>query len=108
MRYRSSVSETLVLVLVLLVLVAGAFALRLGWETLPSAQAQDDGQYRIQEPGDIQQPGALQQPGSQEDAQYQDGDLFVSGGPSDGPVPLMPDGNCPKEFPTERDGGCYP
>ena len=33
----------------LLMLVAGAFTLRLAWETLPSAQAQDDGQYQIQE-----------------------------------------------------------
>jgi len=37
MRHGRSVSETLVSVLVLLVLVAGAFALRLAWETLPDA-----------------------------------------------------------------------
>jgi hypothetical protein len=39
MRHGRSVSETLVSVLVLLVLVAGAFALRLAWETLPDAEA---------------------------------------------------------------------
>src|SRR3954447_7358633 len=33
---------------------------------------------------------------------------FNAGGPSGGPVPLMPDGSCPKEFPQERDKACYP
>ena len=35
-------------------------------------------------------------------------DLFNSGGPKDGPVPLMLDGSCPAEFPVKRDGACYP
>lgn len=34
--------------------------------------------------------------------------LFDSGGPTDGPVPLMPDGGCPNEFPAEHNGLCYP
>jgi hypothetical protein len=34
-------------------------------------------------------------------------DLLNAGGPKDGPFPLMPDGSCPKEFPTKRDGACY-
>jgi hypothetical protein len=34
-------------------------------------------------------------------------DLFESGGPQSGPLPLMPDGGCPKEFPTKRNGACY-
>lgn len=58
----------------------------------------DDGQY-----GD----------GSQD--QYDDekgnsGDLLEAGGSPvsrDGPVPLMPDGQCPVEFPNERPDGCY-
>ena len=33
--------------------------------------------------------------------------LFDSGGPTGGPLPLMPDGTCPKEFPTKRDGACW-
>ena len=36
------------------------------------------------------------------------GELMKAGGPSEGPVPVMPGGNCPKEFPTERGGACYP
>jgi hypothetical protein len=35
------------------------------------------------------------------------GNLFDSGGPSAGPVPLMPDGTCPKEFPEKRGGACH-
>jgi len=112
-------------VLLLLVLVAGAFVLRLAWEMLPNAEAQDqsaqealEGRLQdpgaiqepgpIQEPRDIQEPGSQQQPGSGQDARYQDGTLFESEGPAGGPVPLTPGGGCPEEFPVERDGGCYP
>jgi hypothetical protein len=34
-------------------------------------------------------------------------DLFNAGGPKNGPVPLMPDGGCPVEFPVERADLCY-
>ena len=33
--------------------------------------------------------------------------LFDSGGPTIGPVPLMHDGGCPKEYPIKRAGACY-
>jgi hypothetical protein len=36
-----------------------------------------------------------------------EGELMQAGGPSAGPVPMMPGGGCPKEFPQERDGACY-
>ena len=36
-----------------------------------------------------------------------DRSLFASGGPTNGPVPLMADGGCPVEFPVKRDGLCY-
>lgn len=32
---------------------------------------------------------------------------FKAGGPQDGPVPTMPGGSCPKEFPAKRGGACY-
>ena len=38
----------------------------------------------------------------------QNDNLFDSGGPANGPVPLMPDGGCPVEFPVEHNGLCYP
>jgi len=34
-------------------------------------------------------------------------DLFASGGPTNGPVPLMADGGCPEEFPEKRNGLCH-
>jgi hypothetical protein len=35
------------------------------------------------------------------------GDLLDAGGPKSGPLPLVADGTCPKEFPVKRDGACY-
>ena len=35
------------------------------------------------------------------------GDLMEAGGPEDGPVPTMPVGGCPAEYPVEKDRGCY-
>ena len=34
--------------------------------------------------------------------------LIDSGGSATGPVPLMPDGSCPAEFPVEQSRACYP
>ncbi len=39
--------------------------------------------------------------------QYND-DLFNAGGPTNGPVPLMPDGSCPSVYPVKQNGACYP
>ncbi len=36
-----------------------------------------------------------------------DGTLMKAGGSTYGPVPLMPNGDCPKEYPVERNKGCY-
>jgi hypothetical protein len=33
--------------------------------------------------------------------------LFDSGGPTNGPVPLMADGGCPAEFPVKHNGLCH-
>ena len=41
------------------------------------------------------------------DDQYSNAPLLESGGPGDGPAPMMPDGSCPEEFPTQRDAACY-
>ncbi len=39
--------------------------------------------------------------------QYSTIPLYKSGGPEDGPVPPMPGGECPEEYPVEKSGGCY-
>jgi hypothetical protein len=36
-----------------------------------------------------------------------DRNLLDAGGPTEGPVPLMPGGGCPPEFPTEHNNLCY-
>jgi hypothetical protein len=33
--------------------------------------------------------------------------LLETGGPTSGPLPLMPEGGCPREFPVKREGLCY-
>ena len=33
---------------------------------------------------------------------------FKAGGSEAGPVPLMPSGGCPKEFPVKQGKACYP
>ena len=33
--------------------------------------------------------------------------LLEAGGPTSGPVPVMPGGGCPEEYPVERSGACY-
>jgi hypothetical protein len=95
MWYGSSISKAIFLARVLLVLTTGAFALRVAWENTPKAEAQGGAQPPDQPPS--QPPG--QPP--------QGGQLMNAGGPADGPIPLMPGGGCPAEFPTERDGTCY-
>lgn len=36
-----------------------------------------------------------------------DGTLMNAGGPATGPIPLMPGGECPVEFPVQNGGACY-
>jgi hypothetical protein len=50
--------------------------------------------------------GTTSAPATQPD--QQPADLFNAGGPTDGPVPPMPDGSCPAEFPVKQSGACYP
>jgi hypothetical protein len=51
-------------------------------------------------------PTSSASPSSAAHDQY-DSTLFDAGGPANGPVPLMPDGSCPAEFPVERSVACY-
>lgn len=37
-----------------------------------------------------------------------EGELMRAGGPSEGPVPAMPGGGCPEEFPVKKAGTCHP
>ena len=42
-----------------------------------------------------------------ETTQYETTPLMESGGPEDGPVPQLPSGGCPDEFPVDKDDACY-
>lgn len=33
--------------------------------------------------------------------------LLEAGGPEQGPIPLMPNGSCPKEYPIQQGTACY-
>lgn len=42
-----------------------------------------------------------------ETTQYSTTPLMQSGGPEDGPVPPLPSGGCPDEFPVDKDDACF-
>lgn len=42
-----------------------------------------------------------------ETTQYATTPLMESGGPEDGPVPQLPSGGCPDEFPVDKDDACF-
>jgi hypothetical protein len=69
-------------------------------------QACEDYDYTVGG-GGTASPTSTATPTSAVEDQY-DRSLFDAGGPPNGPVPLMPDGSCPAEYPVERSGVCYP
>lgn len=111
--------------LILLVLVVG-FTARLAYEELASpgaldvrpAQAQGNGtdQYADETTHDQYADETTHDQYADdvtEDTTFvttpdRDGDdLLESGGPFEGPVPLMLDGDCPDEYPVVEADGCY-
>jgi len=51
--------------------------------------------------------GASQQTRLPQTGQSNKSRLLEAGGPADGPVPVMPGGGCPEEYPVERSGACH-
>lgn len=49
-----------------------------------------------------QRPAALPRTGQADTRR-----LLEAGGPANGPVPVIPGGGCPDEYPVERSGACY-
>ena len=76
-----------------------------------AAQQTDASQYSGEEEyqyADDDQYGSLASSGSTDsNGTTTSGTLLEAGGPQTGPVPTMPGGGCPDEFPTARDGACY-
>jgi hypothetical protein len=80
-----------------------------------NGQACDDYPYGTSGTNDALPSSASPSSGSSDDASAspkpsppQNDNLFDSGGPTNGPAPLMPDGSCPVEIPVEHNGLCYP
>jgi hypothetical protein len=57
--------------------------------------------------GSASTPASTPEPGSQKPKSKPERNLFESGGPTSGPLPLMPNGGCPREFPEQRGKACY-
>jgi hypothetical protein len=104
------------LTVVVLVFVVG-FTARLSWEALvhPSTPAAAQDTTTTMSPSTAPPTttspslGSTTSSASASAAQNQyRGNLMGSGGPKNGPVPLMPDGSCPTEFPMKHNGACHP
>ena len=113
-------------VLVVLLLAAG-IGLRVDWVPLPSAEAAQSSPQpkspspssQSTTPGSSSQsksPSPSPQPKTPDPTSSSspsprptadDGTLMNAGGPTAGPVPLMPGGECPAEFPVRNGGACY-
>jgi hypothetical protein len=74
--------------------------------TAGGATAQSSGRPKTSTPAAPKTPATPPKPPSSS-APPSGGTLMSAGGPTTGPVPVMPDGGCPKEFPDLRDGACY-
>ena len=90
--------------LALMVLVTG-FALRAAWESPPTVEAQQTTTSTVSPLPITTTSPATASPSPSSPSP--DDTILDSGGPADGPVPLMPDGECPSEYPVRKDGACY-
>jgi hypothetical protein len=87
---------------VVALLVFTVFAARAAWEAPPTVGAQ-----QTTTPTTTTASPAPTTSSPSPAPTSEGGNLFKAGGPRSGPVPLMPDGGCPFEYPVKRDGACY-
>jgi hypothetical protein len=81
-------------------LIVATVALRATWETIPEAEAQDDQSASEALQSRLQESGPIQEPVSQRGADSP----LKAGGPTHGPVPVVPDGSCAGSSPTWETG----
>jgi hypothetical protein len=100
---------------VALAVFATGFALREAWDTPPIVEAQQTTTPVITTPSSpspaptttvTSSPSPAANSPSPAPTSRND-DLFKAGGPAEGPVPLMPGGECPPEYPVLKGGACY-
>ena len=103
---------TLKLFIVILALLAAGFALLASWDSPTTVQAQQTTTPIITTTPSSPSP-APASPAPTTTATSSptpapvDDDLFNAGGPAEGPVPPMPGGGCPSEYPVLKNGACY-
>ena len=94
---------------VALMVLAAGFALRLAWESPPMVEAQQTitpttgTSTATASPAPTTTGTASPSPSTPSPSDR----MLESGGPAHGPVPLMPGGKCPSEYPVRKDGACY-
>jgi hypothetical protein len=107
--------------IVVLAVFAAGLALRAEWEAPPTVEAQETTTpVPITTPSSpspapitttttttTASPTATASPSPSPSPAPEDDDLFNAGGPAEGPVPPMPGGECPPEYPVSKDGACY-
>jgi hypothetical protein len=80
-----------------------------GFDRTTSQDGSGDTQYQTEETTTTQQQyeDTSSSDVQYETTQYDTSPLMESGGPEDGPVPPLPSGGCPDEFPVEKGKGCF-
>jgi hypothetical protein len=106
---------------VALMVFATGFALRLAWESPPAVKAQETTTYTTLTTSTATaspttttaspspttttaSPTATASPSPSTPSRDR---MLNSGGPARGPVPLMPGGGCPSEYPVRKGSACY-
>lgn len=100
-------------------LLAAGIILNAAWEPIPFAEAAQDSPPSSQPKTSPSTPPKTPpspppktpppspQPKAPPSPEPDDGTLMNAGGPATGPIPLMPGGGCPAEFPVQSGGACY-
>jgi hypothetical protein len=102
---------------VALMVFATGFALRLAWESPSAVDAQQTTTYTTTSTATASpapttttaspSPTTTSTASPSPSTPSPNDRMLNSGGPPDGPVPLMPGGECPSEYPVRKDGACY-
>jgi hypothetical protein len=92
---------------VALVVLATGFALRVMWELPSTVEAQQTVTPTYPTTASPAPTTTPSSPSPTTTSARPRNKILDSGGPAEGPIPLMPGGGCPKEYPVEKDGACY-
>ena len=103
---------------VVLMVFATGFALRVAWESPPAVEAQQTTTYTTTtataspttttaSPAPTTTATSPSTASPSPSTPSSNDRMLNSGGPDHGPVPLMPGGKCPSEYPVKKHGACY-